>query len=274
MDMISMLKEQCGSADSVRRIPVDKVLPNPFQPRKSFSGEALEEMSHSIKQYGVLQPITVRKISPTLYELIAGERRLRACKLAGLTKIPALVVEMSDSDSAAAALVENLQRQDLSFIEEAEAYNSLMAIHGFTQEQIAVRLGKSQSSVANKLRLLKLPESVKRSVAENGLTERHARALLRLAEEEKQLDALKIIYDNSYNVSETDELIDRMLAEPPAKAVSPRRIGMLKDVRIFMNTINRAVSVMIDSGIKAESVQTEFDNYYEYIIKIPKKAAE
>ena len=165
MDMISMIKEQCTVRDSIAQISVDKILPNPFQPRKSFDGEALEEMSRSIKHYGVLQPITVRKISPTLYELIAGERRLRASKYAGLTKIPAIVVEMNDCDSAAAALVENLQRQDLSFMEEAEAYSSLMAIHGFTQEQIALRLGKSQSAIANKLRLLKLPESVKQYVS-------------------------------------------------------------------------------------------------------------
>lgn len=271
MDMISMIKEQCTPKDSIAQISVDKILPNPFQPRKKFDGEALDEMSRSILHYGVIQPITVRKISPTLYELIAGERRLRASKHAGLSKIPAIVVEMSDCDSAAAALVENLQRQDLSFMEEAEAYSALMAIHGFTQEQIAIRLGKSQSNVANKLRLLRLPESVKRIIAENGLTERHARALLRLADEDKQLEALKKICQNSYNVNETDALVDKLL-ETKKEERAPRRMTMLKDVRIFMNTINRAVSVMIESGIQAESTHTEFDGYYEYIIKIPKKA--
>lgn len=270
VDMISMIKEQCIGKDSIAQISVDKILPNPFQPRKSFDGEALEEMSRSIKHYGVLQPITVRKISPTLYELIAGERRLRASKYAGLTKIPAIVVEMNDCDSAAAALVENLQRQDLSFMEEAEAYSSLMAIHGFTQEQIALRLGKSQSGIANKLRLLKLPESVKRVIMENGLTERHARALLRLSDEEKQMSALKKICDNSYNVNETDALIEKLVNEKSEPTCAPKRVALLKDVRIFMNTINRAVSVMIESGIPAESKQTEFDGYYEYVIKIPK----
>jgi len=270
MDMISMLKDQCTPKENILQISVDKILPNPFQPRKSFDSSSLEEMSRSIRHYGVIQPITVRKISPTLYELIAGERRLRASKYAGLTKIPAIVVEMNDCDSAAAALVENLQRQDLSFMEEAEAYSALMAIHGFTQEQIAARLGKNQSTVANKLRLLRLSESVKRIIAENGLTERHARALLRLSDEEKQLEALRKICENSYNVNETDALVDKLLNTKEHTVQPPKRMTMMKDVRIFMNTINRAVSVMVESGIQAESKQTEFDNYYEYIIKIPK----
>lgn len=272
MDMISMIKEQYLPKDNIAQIPVDKILPNPFQPRKNFDGPALEEMSQSIKQYGILQPITVRKVSPTLYELVAGERRLRAAKHAGLEKIPAIVVEMSDSDSAAVALVENLQRQDLSFMEEAEAYSALIAIHGFTQEQIAAKLGKNQSTIANKLRLLRLPESVKSALVEHNLTERHARALLRISDEDKQLEALKKICDNSYNVSETDAYIDKLLEakkEPELKAI-PKRTGIMKDVRIFMNTINRAVSVMIESGISAVSQQTEYNDYYEYVIKIPK----
>lgn len=272
MDMISMIKEQYLPKDNIAQIPADKILPNPFQPRKNFDGPALEEMSQSIRHYGILQPITVRKVSPTLYELIAGERRLRAAKHAGLEKIPAIVVEMSDSDSAAVALVENLQRQDLSFMEEAEAYSALIAIHGFTQEQIAAKLGKNQSTIANKLRLLRLPESVKTAIGEHNLTERHARALLRIPDEDKQLEALKKICDNSYNVSETDAYIDKLLSakqEPEPKSV-PKRTGIMKDVRIFMNTINRAVSVMIESGICAVSQQTEFDDYYEYVIKIPK----
>ncbi len=272
MDMISMIKEQYLPKDNIAQIPADKILPNPFQPRKNFDGPALEEMSQSIKHYGILQPITVRKVSPTLYELIAGERRLRAAKHAGLEKIPAIVVEMSDSDSAAVALVENLQRQDLSFLEEAEAYSALIAIHGFTQEQIAAKLGKNQSTIANKLRLLRLPETVKNAISDNNLTERHARALLRIPDEIKQLEAVRKICDNSYNVNETDAYIDKLLTPVSAQEEKPvsKRMGMLKDVRIFMNTINRAVSVMIESGICAVSQQTEFDDYYEYIIKIPK----
>lgn len=270
MDMMSMIKEQYLPKEAVLQISVDKILPNPFQPRKNFDDASLEEMAQSIKEYGVLQPITVRKVSPTLYELIAGERRLRACKYAGLLKIPAIVTELNDSDSAAVALVENLQRQDLSFMEEAEAYSALIAIHGFTQEHIASKLGKTQSTVANKLRLLRLPESVKTVISEHKLTERHARAILRIPDEERQIQALKKICDNSYNVNETDAYVDKLLKpkDPPAK--QPRRISMLKDVRIFMNTISRAVSVMIESGIKAESTHTEYDEYYEYVIKIPK----
>lgn len=268
IDMISMFKEQCQPREGVAQISVDKILPNPFQPRRSFDGEALEEMSRSIRQYGVIQPVTVRKISPTLYELIAGERRLRASKCAGLDKIPAIVVEMSDGDSAAAALVENLQREDLTFMEEAEAYSSLIALHGFTQEHIALKLGKSQSAVANKLRLLRLPESVKVSISENNLTERHARALLRIPSEEKQLEAIKKICESSLNVSETDAYVEKLLSEK--KESGKKRMGMMKDVRIFMNTISRAVSVMVESGIAAEAKKTEFEEYYEYVIKIPK----
>ena len=212
----------------------------------------------------------MRKVSPTLYELIAGERRLRASKNIGLAKIPAIVVEMSDGDSAAVALVENLQRQDLSFMEEAEAYSALIALHGFTQDAIAVKLGKNQSTIANKLRLLRLPESVKMSVIENNLTERHARALLKLSDEEKQLEAIKKICEKSYNVNETDEYIDKLLKERETMPETPKRTSVMKDVRIFMNTINRAISVMLESGIKAESSKVEFDDYYEYVIKIPK----
>ena len=270
MDMVSMIKEQYMPTEGIAKIGIDKILPNPFQPRKKFDGEALEEMSKSIMQYGVLQPITVRRISPTLYELIAGERRLRAAKYAGLSMIPAMVVEMSDSDSAAVALVENLQRQDLSFMEEAEAYSALIAIHGFTQEHIAAKLGKNQSTIANKLRLLRLSERVKACIAENNLTERHARAILRISDEEKQLSALKKICENSYNVQETDEYIDKLLEDKKPPSSPPKRMGMMKDVRIFMNTINRAVSVMVESGIAAKSDRKEFDDYYEYTIKIPK----
>ena len=270
MDMISMIKEQYLPKDSISQISVEKILPNPFQPRKNFDSAALEEMSQSIRHYGVLQPITVRRISPSLYELIAGERRLRAAKNAGLTEIPAIVVELSDSDSAAVALIENLQREDLSFMEEAEAYSALIAIHGYTQEYIAARLGKNQSTVANKLRLLRLPESVKKVIGDRGLTERHARALLRIPDEEKQLLALKKICEKSYNVSETDAYVDKLLAPKDEEIPRSRRVGIMRDVRIFMNTINRAVSVMAESGIKAVSDMSEFDDYYEYVIKIPK----
>lgn len=272
MDMISMIKEQYMPKDNILQISVDKILPNPFQPRKHFDNTGLEEMSRSIRHYGVLQPITVRKVSPTLYELIAGERRLRACKHAGMPKIPAIVVEMDDSESAAVALVENLQRQDLSFMEEAEAYSALIAIHGFTQDAIAAKLGKNQSTIANKLRLLRLPESVKMSIVENNLTERHARALLRIGDEEKQIEALRKICERGYNVIEAEKYIDKLLKEKSQVPEISKRTNVMKDVRIFMNTINRAVSVMVESGIKAESSKQEFDDYYEYIIKIPKRS--
>lgn len=270
MEMLTAIKEQYVNRDNILQISVDRILPNPYQPRKSFDGEALEELSRSIRHYGVLQPITVRKVSPTLFELVAGERRLRACKHAGFPKIPAIVVEMDDCESAAVALVENLQRQNLSFMEEAEAYSALIAIHGFTQDAIATKLGKTQSTIANKLRLLKLPESVKVSISENKLTERHARALLRINDEEKQLEAVNKICEKGYNVSETEGYIEKLLSEKRTLNEPAKRPPVTKDVRIFLNTINRAVSVMVDSGIKAESSRVEFEDYYEYVIKIPK----
>jgi ParB family chromosome partitioning protein len=200
----------------VMQIPVDRIAPNPYQPRKEFSKNALEELSASIKQYGVLQPINVRNIGDNLYELISGERRLRASKLAGIKEIPAIVIEVVEQDSAALALIENLQREDLNFMEEAEGYFNLINDHGITQEELAQRVGKKQSTIANKLRLLKLPKAITLVILENGLTERHARALLKLPDEAMQNKALKVILNRQLNVKKTEEMIEKMLNEAAA----------------------------------------------------------
>lgn len=270
--MVALFKPTPKQA--VMQIPVHSVRPNPHQPRKLFDTHALDELSSSIRQYGVLQPISVRRLPGGQYELIAGERRLRAAMKAGLSRIPAIAVDMCDDDSAVVALIENVQRQDLSFLEEAEAYSTLLTKHGFTQEELAAKVGKNQSTIANKLRLLKLSPTLQRQIADNNLTERHARALLRLPDEASQAAMLKTILQEGLNVKETDMRIERMLQAAAQQQLQdrPKRVRVLKDVRIFLNTIRHAVSVMRESGINAVSSQKEYDGYYEYTIKIPKNA--
>ncbi len=183
----------------VMEIPIENIVPNPYQPRKIFSQTALEELSSSIKVYGILQPITVRQ-KDDKYELIAGERRFRAAKLASFKTIPAIINNMSDESSAVLALLENLQREDLNFIEEAMGYENLIKEHSFTQQQLAEKLGKNQSTIANKLRILRLPSDVKIKLVENGLTERHARALLKLPTEDLMKEVLDKIIKNELTV--------------------------------------------------------------------------
>ena len=254
-------------------LPVHQISANPNQPRLKFDTSSIGELSESIKKYGVIQPITVRRLASDRYELIAGERRLRASIMAGLLKIPAIIVSLGDNDSAVVALIENIQRENLSFMEEAESYRNLLCSLGFTQEELAKRLGKTQSSVANKVRLLKLPNAVRETIKESSLTERHARALLRLESEQRQLIAIEKIIERNLNVAQTEELIEKMLNEKvkrkaDIKSFSPKT--PLKDVRIFANTVRHAIDVMRKNGIEAESIDNECDEYYEYIIHIPK----
>lgn len=260
--------------DSIVRIPIHSIKPNPYQPRRFFNDDSISELASSIKKYGIIQPVTVRQIDENTYELIAGERRLRACSYAGMLKIPAIITDLSDNDSAVVALIENIQRENLSFMEEAEAYRNLLCNHGFTQDELAKKLGKTQSAVANKVRLLKLPCVVREIIKDNLLTERHARALLRLDSEEKQLKALEKITDENLNVAQTDELIDKMIMPKIQKKDTKEykfRKNCFKDVRIFINTVKHAISVMHDNGIDAVSTETESDEYFEYVIRIPKQ---
>lgn len=260
---------------NVIEIPIDKVRPNPYQPRKVFDAASIYELAESIREFGVIQPISVRKAAKGAYELIAGERRLRACTYLKLPKVPAIIVDLNDNDSAVVALIENLQRKNLTFFEEAEAYFHLITEHGLTQEELSKKVGKNQSTVANKLRLLKLPKAVKELIKENGLTERHARALLKLPDEKLQRSVAQRIVKNNYNVSESEKIIENILAKlsGESSAKKPIKTAVLKDVRIFANTIKKAVSVMRESGIDAVSIQNEGDKFYEYIIKIPKKCS-
>jgi ParB family chromosome partitioning protein len=247
------MSETMAYAESraIVEIPVDEILLNPYQPRRVFDPEALEDLAASVAEYGVLQPISVRVVGGESFELVAGERRLRAAKMAGLPTIPAAVVDISDQDSAIIALIENLQRQDLNFIEEAEGFMNLIADYGFTQEQLARRVGKKQSTIANKIRLLRLAPYMQKALLENSLTERHARAILRLPDEKSRDEALNKVIAGELNVRQTDELVDKLLAESPeAKRARPRVKPIIKDIRLFTNTVKQALDVMNRSGLK------------------------
>lgn len=243
-------------------IRIDDISPSPVQPRKSFDSEALAELSESIRSYGILNPLTVR-LRCGRYELVAGERRLRAAKLAGLREVPCILLDVNMEDASLIALVENLQRKDLDFIEEAEGISQLIRMFGMSQEEAARRIGKSQSAVANKLRLLKLPRDILDSLRENGLTERHGRALLRLPSPEAQREALNYIIDNGLTVAATDAYIDTLLSAPEEPSVpekpEPKRTFILKDVRVFLNTLSRSIDLMkqggIDAGMRREETE-------------------
>ena len=236
-------------------LPLEQIRPNPYQPRKVFNQEALEELANSLRQYGLLQPINVRKMGPNRYELIAGERRFRAAHLAGFKTIKALVVSAIEQDSAMIALIENLQRENLHFFEEAEGYQNLMRDHGFTQDELATKLGKNQSTIANKLRILKLPDSVKSEILKGRLTERHARALLRLHNEEEQLKLVRIIREEALSVKKTEDLVEKALnriygeePEPEKTSIGQNVLFFRTDYKVFLNTIKKAVSQIKESG--------------------------
>ncbi len=257
----------------IRDIPIGNIKVNPHQPRQEIDPYALQDLAISIMEYGLLQPITVRQISPFDYELIAGERRMTACKNLGMAYIPAVVMVASPTDSAVLALVENIQRENLSYMEEAEAFHQLLTEHGLTQEELADKLGKSQSAIANKIRILKLSPEVRKLLAEHHLTERHARALLRLPDARLQLRTAKLIVQRGLNVAKTEELIEKLIRTPaktPGNSGAPGRERIFRDVRVFSNTIRQAVELMRKSGIEATANKTENENFIEYTIVIPK----
>lgn len=257
--------------NEVTYIAPDLILPNLYQPRKFFDETAIEELAQSIKVYGIIQPLSVRKMSEGRYELVAGERRLRAAKRIGLSEVPAIIIDITDRDSAAIALLENLQREDLNYIEEAEAYYNLIKDHGYTQEQLAEVIGKKQSTIANKLRLLKLSEEIRLKVLENKLTERHARALLKLPKEDIQLKILDIVIKRSLNVKKTEELIEKELLKISCKEVGKdgkKRIKGIFAPKVYINTIRQ---VFDKYGIIAQYNSKELEDSIQVTITIPKK---
>ena len=258
--------------NKISDIPIIKIRPNKAQPRKVFNEEDLNALSQSITENGILQPLTVRKVSTTEYELIAGERRLRASVMAGLRKVPCIVIKCSEKESAVYALLENLQRSDLGMFEEARGVSRLIRRYGLTQQEAAVKLGKTQSTIANKLRLLRLTYEEQEWIENAGLSERHARALLKLGDEGARREALSKIISENLNVQQSENLINLMLSSSPK---SNKKQGtskaVIKDVRIFVNTINKAIDTMRLAGIDAQSDKTDTDNFIEYTIRIPKK---
>lgn len=263
---MQVFKSKDRDSMKVVSIPIHSIFPNPSQPRKFFDSVSLEELTESIEEFGILQPISVRKIRGG-YELVAGERRFRAAENAGLDSVPAIVLNVDEKKSALLALLENLQRDDLSFFEVAESYQNLIKTQGMTQEQIAKKLGKSQSNIANKLRLLRLYPRTRRLILEYSLSERHARALLHLTNEEAQLSAVHTINEKNLNVKESEDLIKKMLKpkESPSQKI---RFKSFQDVRVFTNTIKKALDIMRDGGINADMETNSFDWGIEYIIKV------
>lgn len=262
-----MISEKPRTAGQVLLIPTDQIYPNPNQPRQVFDQEELVNLAISIRMNGILQPITVRQTDKG-YELVSGERRLRASRLAGLVSIPCIVVDVNNMKSAVFALIENLQRQNLNYFEEAIAIERLMSEYGLSQEDAARRLGKAPSTVSNKLRLLSLPEQARISLMENGLTERHARALLKL-EKDEVMNVLDKIIERKLNVTQTEEMIEDMLSKNDFPKRHTKR--MFSDVKIFLNTINSAVDTMKKSGIGADVKREDTGESYIYRIEIPKR---
>ncbi len=251
-------------------IPQEDIYPNPNQPRSRFDFDELEGLAQSIRQNGIIQPIAVRVNASGNYELISGERRLRASRLVGISLIPCIIMEASDEKSALFALIENMQRSDLGFFEEASAIEKLIVDFNMSRDDVCRKLGKAAPTISNKLRLLKLPEDVRLKITQEGLTERHARALLRLPTRAQLDRALSIISDKRLNVAESEKLIDQMLSAD--KSSKKPTVKLFKDVRIFVNTLNHAVDTMRRAGIEADSAKSETDEYIEYIVRIPKNS--
>ena len=257
----------------VYQIPIEKIRSNPYQPRRYFQRAALEELAASIREYGILQPLTVRKMSGGYYELVAGERRLRAAEMAGMTTVPALLLQVNEYDSAMLALLENIQRQNLSFLEEVEGYRNLMEDYGLTQEELAAKLSKSQSFIANKLRILKLEDPIKRLLVEHQFSERHARALLKLPDAQSRMEALGKMIQEEMNVRKTEELVAQMLKQmrshtPEKQEQKEKRF--VTDFRLFTNTIKQSVEVIRRAGMDVVYDDRENEEGCEIVIRIRK----
>ncbi|NLJ41910.1 MAG: ParB/RepB/Spo0J family partition protein, partial [Clostridiales bacterium] len=257
----------------LENIPIALIKPNPYQPRKGFSQQGLEELSSSIKEIGLIHPITVRKTGSKGYELIAGERRLRAVKMAGMETISAIIVSGDEKGSAIMAMIENLQREDLHYLEEARGYSALIRDHGLTQEELAVKIGKSQSTIANKIRLLRLSDELKEKLVEHSLTERHARCLLRLPDDELRMKILNRIINKDLNVKDSEGLVEKVLQKIQLDGLESGKgkiIGGYRDLRIFINTIKNAVVMTKDYGIAPLLKEVDMGDSIEITVTIPK----
>lgn len=250
-------------------IPIDFIHPNPKQPRKFFAEEELVELKKSIEEFGVLQPVILKKEGPNNYSLIAGERRLRASKLAGLRKIPAVIKDFSEKDAAFISIIENVQRENLSFLEEAKAYEQMLKQYDLTQNELAARIGKKQSTISNKLRLLTLPDSVVNKLVDAGLTERHARALLKIGDSNSMEKVLDRVIKHNFNVKQTEKLVDDFLSKEES-LFRKRRMSSYISYKIYMNTIRKAFSQIHDVEKNARIKENDKGEYVEFTILIPK----
>ncbi len=276
-----MLKQRCAggillicfqNSDKIRSIPVIQIEPSRSQPRVCFSKEALAGLSRSIRENGILQPISVRRVFASKFELVAGERRLRAAIMAGFKTVPCVILDCDETQAAVFALLENLQRANLNMFEEAEAMRNLIEIWGLTQESVAKKLGKKQSTIANKLRLLKLDDEERALIKKASLTERHARAVLKLESKEQRKLMIKKIAAKNLNVQDTESLIDSILQG--ARMDNSDNIDekfVVKDLTFFMNAINDALDLMKISREGVQYIHNESAEYLEYMIKIPKE---
>lgn len=246
-------------------LPVSEIVPNPAQPRLEFEEEALRSLADSIAENGVLQPILVRRIRDHSYELISGERRWRATKLLGRETISAVILDATSRQSAIFAILENIQRKDLNLFEEAAALQCLMVEWGVTQEEAASKLGMAQSTIANKLRLLAFSEEEQQLILAYGLSERHARTLLRLRDDPRKLETIHWVGKHHLTVRQTEAYVEKLLSQKKLA----RRVLLVKDIRIFLNTINQAIDTMKSAGIQAESQRVEHEEYIEYLVRIP-----
>jgi ParB family chromosome partitioning protein len=270
---IAATKQTAEQFEEVLKIPLNLIVPNRFQPRTVFDESKIEELARTIHTHGVIQPIVVRKMDDDRYEIIAGERRFRAMTKLEWELVPAIVRNLSDKETASIALIENLQREELTAIEEALAYQKLLELHELTQEALAQRLGKGQSTVANKLRLLKLPQIIQDGILRRDISERHARALMPIKEEEKQIDLFHEIIAQQYNVKQLEKKVDEWLNPPvvEGKKEKPKRKTISRDVRIALNTLRQSFAMVAKTGIKMETEEEELEDFYQITVRIPKK---
>lgn len=270
-DKGTSVEQEQFKQDEVVELSIHDIKPNRYQPRTIFNQDKIDELAQTIHTHGMIQPIVVRKVTDAdkKYEIIAGERRFRAVKQLGWEQIPALIRQMNDKETASVALIENLQREELTVIEEAKAYEQLIKIHELTQEALAQRLGKSQSTIANKLRLLKLPDAIQDAILNKSITERHARALIALKEHDKQIEILNEIINKHLNVKQTEDRVKKILSKETVKKKT-RLKGFNKDMRIAMNTIRQSLNMVSDAGVKLETEEEDLEDYYQITIKIPK----
>lgn len=260
--------------EEVVKLPLMSIIPNRFQPRTIFDDSKIEELARTIHTHGVIQPIVVRKIDNDQYEIIAGERRFRAMTKLEWSEVPAIVRNLSDKETASVALIENLQREELTAIEEALAYQKLLELHELTQEALAQRLGKGQSTVANKIRLLKLPDAIQESILKREISERHARALMPIKDEEVQISIFKEALEQNFNVKQLEKRVEEYLNPPvkdDSKKEKPKRKAVSRDVRIALNTLRQTFAMVAKSGIRMETEEEELEEYYQITVKIPKK---